>query len=123
MPAEPTPENLLTVTAYGATNRLQQIIDAIRLLDELHGARELKDMDRLDSRCKTCRDSSGKPCPWPCETYLRFAELFQIPVAEDSIRLFHAIGRWRNGGPQPDWGSLTDAALAVGEQPAIGGAQ
>lgn len=120
--AEPTPENLLAVTAYGATNRLQQIIDAIRLLEELHGARELRDAARIDSRCKTCRDSRGKPCPWPCETYLRFAELFQIPVPEDSIRLFHAIGKWRNGGREPNWDQLVDRALAVGQQPAIGGA-
>lgn len=120
MSAEPTAENLLTVTAYGATNRVQQVLDAIKLLDELHGPRELADIDRIDTRCKTCRDSSGRPCPWPCVTWLRFAELLQIRngVDDDSVRMFHAIGRWRNGGRAPDWDRLR--RLAARDQAAIG---
>lgn len=120
--AEPTTENLLTVTAYGATNRVQQIIDAMKLLEEMHGPRYMDraDIGRIDPRCKICRTARGKPCPWPCETYLRFAELFQIPVPESTVQMLHAIGKWRNGGRQPDWDKL--GSLADAEMPAIGGA-
>lgn len=93
--AEPTTENLLAASAYGATNRMRQIIDAIRLLDELHGARDLPN----DSRCKTCRNSRGKPEPWPCLTYQRFAALFQIDgsLDADTVTMFRTLGEYRNG--------------------------
>lgn len=116
--AEPTTENLLTVTAYGATNRIQQIIDAIRLLEDLHGPRSL-DINKMDTRCKTCRNSRGRPEPWPCLTYRRFGELLGVSMEPESVTLFRAIGRWRNGGPTPDWDRLTAALPDRAEQPAL----
>ena len=80
MPVEPTTENLLTVASYGITGRITQLIEVLRLLDELHGPRKLDagDLAGSDVRCKTCRNSSGKPCPWPCVTWLRFAEVLDL---------------------------------------------
>lgn len=83
----------LALTAYAGWNRSRQIIDAIHLLNELHGWRDKV----TDMRCKTCRDSRGRPCPFPCETYIRFAELLEIPVEPDAARMFRDLGRMRNG--------------------------
>lgn len=115
MPAEPTTENLLTVASYGITGRITQLIEVLRLLDELHGPRKLDadDLAGSDVRCKTCRNSSGKPCPWPCVTWLRFAEVLDLGgCGPATVAFFRALGRVRNGGPVPDVAALAAAMTA-----------
>lgn len=96
MSAAPTPENLLTVTAYGATNRVRQILDAIELLNDMHGARKMAtseaDIDRADMRCITCYLPTGEPAPFPCDTFVRFSALFDMPIPADTIELFRSLG-------------------------------
>lgn len=103
MSAVPTPENLLAVTAYGATNRTRQILDAIKLLDEMHGARKMltntADLDRADMRCITCYLPTGEPAPWPCDTFVRFSALFDLPMPADTIKLFRSLGVRTNALP------------------------
>lgn len=88
-----TAEQALAATSYHMANRSQQIIDAIRLLEELHGARDLLNHD---TRCKTCRTSRGKPEPWPCRTYEQFGALLGVPVREGSREMFRTMGRFLN---------------------------
>ena len=90
------PNVALAVTAYAGANRARQIIDAIKLLDEIHGARCLT-WPGIDARCKTCRDSQGRPAPWPCLTYERFAELLGVPVPAESAAMFRTFGEAANG--------------------------
>lgn len=96
MSAAPTPENLLAVTAYGSTNRARQVLDATRLLDEMHGARRMvtcdADIDLADMRCITCCLPTGVPAPWPCDTFLRFSALFDLPVPAATVELFRSLG-------------------------------
>lgn len=127
MPAEPTPANLLTVASYGITGRIGQLIEVIQLVDELHGPRKLDpdDLAGSDLRCKTCRTSSGKPAPWPCVTFVRFAEVLDLsPRGPASVAFFRALGRVRNGGPVPDVAALAAAMTAEREddEPAGAGA-
>lgn len=89
-------EGALAVTAWAGANRALQVIEVIRLLDEMHGARCLTWPD-IDARCKTCRDSRGRPAPWPCDTFQRFGELLGVAVAEDSVAMFRTFGQARNG--------------------------
>lgn len=86
-------EQVLAVTAHSAGNYVQIARDGLRLLEELHGARHLPD----DARCKTCRTSRGKPEPWPCTTYERFAHLLGVPVASGTREMFRTMGRFLNG--------------------------
>lgn len=88
-----TADRALAATAVHAGSYVQQARDGLRLLEELHGARDLPD----DSRCKTCRTSRGKPEPWPCTTYDRFATLYGLPMSSGTREMFRTIGRFRNG--------------------------
>ena len=48
-----------------------------------------------DPRCLTCRTPGGKPCPWPCATYLVFARRGLLPLPSDEqITLLHAYGAY-----------------------------
>lgn len=121
---EPTPANLLAVASYGITGRIEQLIAVHRLVDELHGPRKLDagDLAGSDVRCKTCRNSSGKPCPWPCVTWLRFAEVLGLGGrGPATVAFFRALGRVRNGGPVPDVAALAAAMAAERDDDDPGG--
>lgn len=119
MPVEPTPENLLTVASYGITGRIGQLIDVLRVLDELHGPRNMgaDDLTEMDTRCKTCRTSSGKPCPWPCTTWMRFGEILELSVTAREYALFQAVGKARNGGSVANLQALFAAVAAEPNSP------
>lgn len=111
--AEPTTANLLTVASYGITGRIEQLIAVHRLLDEMHGPRLNipDDLAASDFRCKTCRNTSGKPCPWPCDTWVRFADILGMPIGPATIAMFRALGGYRNGRAVPNLHALIDAML------------
>lgn len=83
----------LALAAYGTTNRLKQLIDANNLLKQMHGPRGGWDTKFGDMRCTTCRDSRGRPCPWPCDTFVEFAKVLNAPVPEHIIEQLRDIGR------------------------------
>ena len=114
---EPTPANLLAVASYGIGGRLNQLKEILRLLDEMHGPRNMTpDLVDSDMRCKTCYTSSGKPCPWPCETWIRFGEILDMRQGPAAIALFHALGRERNGARIRNAKELVAAMLAEARQ-------
>src|SRR5688572_4070681 len=92
----PTPERLLAVASYGTTDYITRLRDTARALNALHA---MRDPAAEDYRCGTCRDSRGRPAPWPCRTYLDLhAALFPgSPTNAATAAAWQTLGAARNG--------------------------
>jgi hypothetical protein len=92
---------VLAASAYRAGDRVREYRDLIIVLGTIHTFRE-----DADPRCRTCRDSAGRPAPFPCSTDL----LVQVATGAQGIPLEDIIelrntGRQLNGQkPLPDSG-------------------
>ncbi|GAA3455899.1 hypothetical protein GCM10018962_77330 [Dactylosporangium matsuzakiense] len=109
-PPGPSTAAVLGAVAYRSMNHAQTIIDALRLLADLHGPR---DPDRYDYRCKTCRDSRGRPAPWPCVTYVRMGEVLGLDDAAGDAEMLRDAGRIING-QKPRTEAMRDAVRRAG---------
>lgn len=86
-------EQALALASYGATNHIQKLLDGIKALCELHCP-----MDDGDTRCKTCRDSRGRPEPFPCTTYMVVGSALGLNMpAPETVELWRTLGAARNG--------------------------
>ncbi|MEU8378266.1 hypothetical protein [Streptosporangium sp. NPDC048865] len=90
-------DRALAITAYAGSKHGEKLIAAIRYLNEKHGAR---DADNFDLRCRTCRDSRGRPAPWPCSTRVDLGKILGVPVGPEHIEMFRDVGRLINQTPR-----------------------
>lgn len=98
--------SLLAIAGYVGADHGQRLIEALRTLERLHTFRDGVD----DPRCRTCRDSRGRPAPFPCPTSLllhtamgRHGDGYLID--DEGIVLLRNAGRVLNGQPElPDGG-------------------
>lgn len=94
--------NLLAVSAYRSGDRIREYRDLLLVHGTIHTFRDGAD----DLRCRTCRDSSGRPAPFPCATDILLNAATggrETPLA-DIVELRNA-GRMMNGQrPLPDSG-------------------
>jgi hypothetical protein len=86
--------------------------DALLKLDELHNMRG----GSADPRCKTCRDSTGRPAPWPCVTYVQLAAALGLHLEPDTILEIHNAGRYLNGQAPLKLTGPARAALDTGRR-------
>ncbi len=94
--------NLLGASSYRAGDRIREYRDLLMVLGTVHIFRDGEN----DVRFRTCRDSAGRPAPYPCATDLLVGAAIGrdgVPLA-DIISLRNA-GRQLNGQrPLPDSG-------------------
>lgn len=75
---EPTPENLLAATAYGASNMGRQFADLVKLVRDLHSP--IAGNEARPMVCPTCRDSRGRRVAFPCEENARASAILGFRV-------------------------------------------
>lgn len=109
---------LLAVAAYAGADHGRRLIAGLRTLERLHACRDGAD----DPRCRTCRDSRGRPAPFPCATSLLLTVALSRPgegygIDDEAIVLLRNAGRAMNGlPPLPDGGVRRELATAPIDQ-------
>jgi hypothetical protein len=86
----------------------ERVDQALAALHARHSARAAN-----DPRCKTCRTSSGKPAPWPCEDYLLVLRAGGREVSNERIAFKRALGAWLNARTDGNLARLEKAAAAL----------
>lgn len=94
--------NLLAAGAHHAGNRIAEYRDLLLVLNVIHTFRD----EVEDPRCRTCRDSNGRPAPFPCATdLLLHAATGTLDLDLDGVIVLRNAGRLLNGQkPLPDSG-------------------
>ena len=99
---------LLAMAAYAGADHGQRLLAALKMLERLHTFRGAEPAD--DPRCRTCRDSKGRPAPFPCVTSLLLTAAMSrrgegYGLDDEGIALLRNAGRALNGQPPlPDGG-------------------
>lgn len=75
---EPTTENLLTATAYGASLLGRQFLDLLQAVRGFHEPRAGNAERPLV--CSTCRDSRGRRVLFPCKETVRICEIMGMKL-------------------------------------------
>lgn len=94
--------NLLAASAYRGGDRIREYRDLLLVHQVVHTFRDGAD----DPRCRTCRDSAGRPAPFPCATDLLLHAATgtrDLPLA-DIVDLRNAGRRLNGQKPLPDSG-------------------
>lgn len=113
---------LLAAAAYAGADHGQRLLRALRTLDRVHGFRD----GSRDPRCRTCRDSRGRPAPFPCATSLLLNVAMSRPgegygIEDDVVILLRNTGRELNGqSALPDGGVRAELAPYVDPSTEVG---
>jgi hypothetical protein len=103
---------LLAMASYAGADHGRRLLDSLRMLERLHTFRDGVN----DPRCRTCRDSKGRPAPFPCATSLLLTAAMSrcgegYGVDDEGIVLLRNAGREMNGQrPLPDGGVRRELA-------------